>query len=98
VIGRALKVIGVSMSKTKLLLMRLFLIVVAVGCFIAAYKFLDAAMPYVGVISGNPHPSETTKIMGSRMMNGAITFFVVGLACLATLIATLFIKAPTKSE
>jgi hypothetical protein len=71
------------------------LIVVAVGCFIAAYKFLDAAMPYVGEISGNPHPSETAKIMGPRMMKGAITLFFVGLACLTTLI---FVKGPTKGE
>jgi hypothetical protein len=70
----------------------------AVGCFTAACKFFDAAMPYVGEISGNPHPSETAKIMGPKMMKGVIIFFIAGLACSATLIATLFIKAPTKSE
>jgi hypothetical protein len=83
------------MSKSKLLLIRLFLIAVAVSCFMAAYKFFDAAMPYVGEISGNPHPSETAKIMGPKMMKSAMTFFIVGLACSATLIATQFIKAPT---
>jgi hypothetical protein len=86
---------GASMSDSKLLLIRLFLIVVAVGCFIAAYKFFDAAMPYAWEISGNPHPSETAKIMGPRMMKGAITLFFVGLACLTTL---LFVKGPTKGE
>jgi uncharacterized membrane protein len=91
----ALNIMGASMSDSKLLLIRLFLIVVAVGCFIAAYKFLDAAMPYAWEISGNPHPSETAKIMGPRMMKGAITLFFVGLACLTTL---LFVKEPTKGE
>jgi hypothetical protein len=36
--------------------------------------------------------------MGPKMMKGAITFFIAGLAGSVTLIATLFIKAPTKSE
>jgi hypothetical protein len=98
VTGRALKVIEVSMSKSKLLLIRLFLIAVAVGCFIAAYKFLDAAMLYVWETSGNPHPSETAKIMGPKMMKGAITFFVVGMVCSWTLIASLLIKVLTESE
>jgi len=86
------------MSESKLLLIRLFLAAMAVGSLIAAYKFFDAAMPYAGEISSNPHPSETAKIMGPKMMKGAITFFIAGLACSVTLIATLFIKAPTKSE
>jgi hypothetical protein len=77
------------MSKSKLMLVRLFLIAAAVGCFIAAYKFFDAGMPYVAVISGNPHPSEETKIMGQKMMDSSRTFFIAGLACSATL---LFIK------
>jgi len=84
-----------SMSKSTRRLIRLFLIAVAVGCFTEAYKFFDAAMPYVGEISGNPHPSETAKIMGPKMMGNAETWFIVGLICLAILIATLFIKAPT---
>jgi hypothetical protein len=46
VIGRALKVISGVNEQVELLLIRLFLIVVAVGCFIAACKFFDAAMPY----------------------------------------------------
>ena len=86
------------MSESKLLLIRLFLTAMAVGSLIAAYKFFDAAMLYAGEISSNPHPSETAKIMGPKMMKGAITFFIAGLACSVTLIATLFIKAPTKSE
>jgi hypothetical protein len=101
VTGRALKVIGVgSMSKSKLLLIsiRLILIVVAFGCFVEAYKFFDAGMPYVAETSSNPHPSEAAKMMGPKLMDSSRTFFFAGLACLATLIATLFIKAPTKSE
>lgn len=58
------------------------------GWFIAACKFLDAAMPYVGELSGKPHPSETAKIMGLKMMSIAETWFIVGLICLAILIAT----------
>jgi hypothetical protein len=84
-----------SMSKSTRRLIRLFLIAVAVGCFTEAYKFFDAAMPYVGEISGNPHPSETAKIMGPKLMGNAESWFIVGLICLAILIATLFIKAPT---
>jgi len=64
----------------------------AAGCFIEAYGFFDAAMPYVGEISGNPHPSEMAKIMGAKMMKNSIIFFIVGLICLALLIATFFIK------
>jgi len=75
-------------------LIRLFLIAVAAGCFTKAYKFFDAVMPYVGEISGNPHPSETAKIMGPKMMGNAETWFMAGLICLAMLITTLFIKAP----
>ena len=83
-----------AMSKLTRLLIRLFLIAVAVGCFTEACKFFDAAMPYVGELSGNPHPSETAKIMGPKMMSNAKTWFIAGLICLAILIATLFIKAP----
>jgi hypothetical protein len=86
------------MSKSKLLLIRLFLIAVTVGCFMEAYKFFDAGMPYVAMISSNPHPSEEAKIMGPKMMSSSRYFFIAGLTCSATLIATLFIKAPTKSE
>jgi hypothetical protein len=74
-------------------LIRLFLIAVVAGCFTVAYKFLDAAMPYVGELSGNPHPSEAAKIMGPKMMSNAETWFIVGLICLAILLATFFIKA-----
>ncbi len=35
------------MGKSRLLLIRLFLIVVAFYCFMEAYKFFDAGMPYV---------------------------------------------------
>jgi len=83
-----------SKSKLLLILIRLILIVVAIGCFVEAYKFFDAGMPYVAVISSNPHPSEEAKIMGPKMMSSSKTFFIAGLACSATLIATLFIKAP----
>jgi hypothetical protein len=82
------------MAKSRRLLIRLFLLIVAVGCFTEAYRFLDAALPYVAVISSNPHPSETAKIMGPKMMGNARIWFIAGLACLAILTATLFIKAP----
>jgi hypothetical protein len=75
-------------------LIRVFLIAIAAGCFTRAYKFFDAAMPHIGEISGNPHPSETAKIIGPKMMVNAETWFIVGLICLVILIATLFIKAP----
>jgi hypothetical protein len=83
-----------SRSRLKRLLIRLFLVVVAAGCFIEAYGFFDAAMPYVGEISGNPHTSETAKMMGTKMMGNAEAWFIGGLICSAILIATLFIKAP----
>jgi len=86
---------SVKRGRLKRLLIRLFLIVAAAGCFIEAYKFFDATMPYVGEISGNPHPSETAKIMGPKMMRNSITFFIAGLICLAVLISTLFIKRST---
>jgi hypothetical protein len=82
-----------SMIKSIRLLIRLLLLAVAAGCFTAACRFFDAAMPYAGVISGNPHPSETAKIMGLKLMGYAWTWFIVGLVCLSILVATLFIKA-----
>jgi hypothetical protein len=84
-----------SKSKLLLILIRLILIVVAVGCFREAIKFFDAGMPYVAETSSNPHPSEAAKIMGPKLMDSSRNFFILGLACSATLIATLFIKAPT---
>jgi len=84
-----------SKSKLLLILIRLILIVVAVGCFREAIKFFDAGMPYVAETSSNPHPSEAAKIMGPKLMDSSRTFFIAGLACSATLIATLFIKALT---
>jgi len=83
-----------AMNKSTRLLIRLFLIAVAVGCFTEAYKFFNAAMPYVGEVSGNPHPSELAKIMGPKMMSNAETWFIVGLICLAISLATFFTKAP----
>jgi hypothetical protein len=70
----------------------------------AAY---ETARPVPAVYSGDikirgdfqqPSPIRDGKIMGPKMMKGAITFFIAGLAGSVTLIATLFIKAPTKSE
>ena len=85
------------MSKSKLLLVRLFLIIVAAGCFIAAYKYFDAGLPYAAEVSSNPHPSEAAKIMAPRMMSSSRTYFIAGLACSVILIATFAInvKAPT---
>src|SRR5262245_58799463 len=78
---------NMSMSKSTRLLIRILLIAVAVGCFTVVYRFFDAAMPYIGEISGNPHPSETAKLIGPKMMVNAETWFIVGLICLAILIA-----------
>jgi hypothetical protein len=83
------------MNKSKRLLIRCCLMAVAIGCFIKAAEFFDAAMPYVGEISGNPHPSETAKLMGPKMMGNAEIWFVGGLICSVILIATLFVKAST---
>ena len=87
-----------SKSKLLLILIRLILIVATVGCFVEACKFFDAGMPYVAETSSNPHPSEAAKIMGPKLMDSSRTFFFVGLACSAMLIATLFIKARTGSS
>jgi hypothetical protein len=79
-------------------LIRLILIVAAVNYFMEAIKFFDAGMPYVAETSSNPHPSETAKIMGPKLMDSSRNYFILGLACSATLIATLFIKARTGSS
>src|SRR5262245_47671973 len=64
------------MSRSTRLLIRVFLIAIAAGCFTRAYKFFDAARPYIGEISGNPHPPETAKIIGPKMMVNAETWFI----------------------
>jgi hypothetical protein len=76
------------------LLSRLFLIAVAGVCFTEAYKYLNAAMPYIGELSGNPRPPQEAKIIASEMTGNAETWLIAGLVCSTVLMATFFIKAP----
>ena|SRR5215813_10823375 len=81
-----------TMSKSKRLLIRLLLIVMAAGCFIGTYLFFENAMSYMGEMFDTLPPSS--KMMGPKMMRISMTLLIGGIICLAILIATLFIKAP----
>jgi hypothetical protein len=73
-------------------LIRVSIIIGAVCCFIVAARFFDRGLPYVAETSSSPTPSETARILGPQMMKTAQKWFYIGLAFVAALIGTLFIK------
>jgi len=86
-----------AIRKSWLLALRLLLTVVAITCFAFSIKYFDDGMPYVAEVSGNPHPSETAKVMGQEMMANSINFLISGLIILAVLLATFFVKAKNRA-
>lgn len=78
-----------SISKGQLI--RLFLIILAAGCFIGAYQFYECAMSYLGEMFDNPRSSAA--MTGTKMMKTSVALFITGLLSLAIWFAMLVMKA-----
>ena len=86
-----------AIRKSWLLALRLLLTVVAITCFAFSIKYFGDGLPYTAVISSNPHPSETAKVMAHEMMANSTNFLITGLVFFAALFATLFVKKKNRA-
>jgi hypothetical protein len=79
-------------KKRKILALRLWLVVVAIACFYAAFYCFDTGIRYALEVSSNPHPSEAAKTLGPQRMGYMRVFFIAGLASAVGLGVTFLIK------
>src|SRR5205085_33905 len=77
---------------------RLGSIIGAIFGFVAAARYFDAGMLYVSETSSNPHPSETAKLMGPRLMQRASALFFFAIICIVLFIVSFFILRKNKDR
>jgi NADH:ubiquinone oxidoreductase subunit 6 (subunit J) len=64
----------------------------AVWCFYLAIQCFDGGIMWVAIVSSNPHPSETAKVMAHYWMSKATNWFWSGVGLLALIPITFIIN------